>query len=235
MEGFARLQGGQIMQSCLLLEDHRDTREWFSSLLAAVFPGIRIRQADTVEKGCRLLDEERFDLAVIDLGLPDGSGLEVVERLAAESPDTFRLVATIFADEEHVFDALQRGAQGYLLKEEPRDCLERKLQAMAVGDPPLSSSIARRVLRHFHCLEAGSESSLAQAAVPANDGPLTDREVEVLHCISRGLNRGEVAQVLEISVHTVADHMKAIYRKLHVSGRAEAALEGVRRGLIDLR
>lgn len=227
------------MQSCLLLEDHRDTREWFSSLLAAVFPGIRIRQADTVEKGDLLLDEERFDLAVIDLSLPDGTGLEVVERLAAESPDTFRLVATIFADEDHVFDALRRGAQGYLLKEEPRGRLERKLQAMADGDPPLSSSIARRVLQHFHCLEAGvgsrPGSRSAQAAVPANDCPLTDREVEVLHCISRGLNRAEVAQVLDISVHTVADHMKAIYRKLHVSGRAEAALEGVRRGLIDLR
>lgn len=219
------------MKSCLLLEDHRDTREWFSSLLDTVFPGIRISEADTLEKGHRLLGRDGFDLAVIDLGLPDGSGLDVIDRLSNERPETFRLVATIFDDDAHVFDALRHGAQGYLLKEEPRERLERKLRSIADGEPPLSAGIATRVLRHFRCPET--------VAPPAHSEPeacpLTDREIEVLHYVSRGLNRAEVARLLEISVHTVADHMKSIYRKLHVSGRAEASLEGVRRGLIDLR
>jgi len=219
------------MNTCLLLEDHRDTREWFSSLLESVFPGIRISEADTLEKGHRLLDGSAFDLAVIDLGLPDGSGLEVLDRLASERPGTFRLVATIFDDEAHVFDALRHGAQGYLLKEEPRDRLERKLRLIADGDPPLSAGIAMRVLRHFRCPESADPP--VQADV--EPCPLTNREVEVLHYVSRGLNRADVAQLLDISVHTVADHMKSIYRKLHVSGRAEASLEGVRRGIIDLR
>jgi len=219
------------MKACLLLEDHRDTREWLASLLASVFPGIRISEADTLEKGHRLLDQDGFDLAVIDLGLPDGSGLEVVDRLAIERPGTFRLVATIFDDDGHVFDALRRGAQGYLLKEEPRERLERKLRSMADGDPPLSAGIAMRVLRHFRC----PEPAVPTAQADAEPCPLTNREIEVLHYVSRGLNRADVAQLLDISVHTVADHMKAIYRKLHVSGRAEASLEGVRRGIIDLR
>lgn len=219
------------MKSCLLLEDHGDTCEWFASLLEEVFPGIHISQADTLEKGHLLLNRERFDLAVIDLGLPDGSGLEIVERLGTDHPETFRLVATIYDDEDHVFEAFRRGAQGYLLKEEPKDRLERKLRAIVDGDPPLSSSIAMRVLSHFRCPEIAD----ATTGSHAEDCPLTNREVEVLHCVSRGLNRGEVAELLGISVHTVADHMKSIYRKLHVSGRAEASLEGVRRGLIDLK
>lgn len=218
------------MQSCLLVEDHRDTRDWLALLLIEAFPGLRVHEADTLGRAHTLMDSGNYDLAVIDLGLPDGNGLEIVHRLAIERPDTFRLVATIYDDDRHVFDALRHGAEGYLLKEESGDCLKRKLQAIADGEPPLSPRVALRVLRHFRRV-----APAPQAGTMDEPRPLTNREVEVLHCISRGCSRGETAEVLDISSHTVADHVKSIYRKLHVSGRAEASLEGVRRGLIQLR
>ncbi|KAB7627959.1 response regulator transcription factor [Alkalilimnicola sp. S0819] len=209
------------MRNALVLEDHDEPRAWLMALLEDAFPGIEVTPAATLGQARQRLTQARFDLAIIDISLPDGSGISLVEELARERPDTYTVVATIFDDDRHLFSALQSGAQGYVLKDQPREQLLRQLRDITQGQPPLSAGIARRVLRHFQRrqLEASPD--------------LTGREAEVLNLLARGFNRSDIAKALGITSNTAAGYIKNIYRKLDVSGRAEATLEAVRRGLVD--
>src|SRR5690606_8526461 len=125
------------------------------------------------------------------------------------------VVATVFDDDAHLFPALRAGAQGYVLKDRDRATLADMLRGIVSGQPPLSSSIARRLLRHFQPMPAE----------PQDGVPLTPRETEVLQLTAKGLTLNEVAQALQLSRHTVSGYLKDIYRKLSVGTRAEAALE----------
>ena len=174
----------------------------------------------------RLVQTMRFDLALIDLGLPDGRGVDVVTRLRDLQPEAQSVVVTIHDDDEHLFPALQAGAYGYILKEQPRELIAEQLQRISQGEPPLSPSIARRVIAHF---AAAAQSLARKSTVPSVH--LTDRETEVLLRVGKGFTLPEIATQLGLSRHTIADYVKQIYRKLNVSSRAEAALEAQRLGL----
>ncbi len=213
------------MESALILEDHPPTRDWLGEVVTEAFGELELATADTLAQGLALIGRRSFDLAVVDLGLPDGRGSQLVAELNRTAPQTLAVVATIFDDDRHLFDAITVGAHGYLLKEEPREQLVARLAGIQRGEPPLSPAIARRLLRHF----TQDEPESAGGGVV-----LSRRELEVLDLLSRGFNRSEIADCLAISVHTAAGHMKSVYRKLHVSGRAEAVREGIRRGLIRL-
>lgn len=216
------------MQSALILEDHPDSRAWLEQSLAEAFPGIAIESVDSLARGRAALLRTRFDLALLDINLPDGSGVSLLEEIQRSSASTYVVITTIYDDDEHLFGALQNGAQGFLLKDQPRERLAEQLKGIARGVPPLSPSIARRVLRYFR-----SEETVA--SVPAKVISLTDREGEVLRLLANGYTRGDISRALEITDNTVAAHTKQIYRKLNVSGRAEAALEAVRLGVVDVR
>jgi DNA-binding NarL/FixJ family response regulator len=205
----------------IIVEDMTETRAWLRDLLGGVFPEADIQEAAMVAQARTLLSNHRFDLALIDLQLPDGSGIDVLREIRQKSPTTYCVVATIFDDDRHLFDALRAGAQGYLLKDHDDARIASQLRGILLDQPPLSPAIARRVLEFF---------SLPESAVPEEQ--LSDRELEVLSLIARGLRLKEVAVALEISVHTVGDHVKHIYHKLQVSNRAEATLHAVRLGLI---
>lgn len=219
---------------CFIVEDLAPARASLTAAAEAAFPGIEVRTFEDLA-GARAfvaadLGPERPALGLIDLGLPDGSGVDLIRLLATGYPGTIAVVTTIFDDDGHLFEALGAGAQGYLLKDVDRDRLALYLRRIEAGEPPLSPSIARRMLGHF------------RAAVPPPPGPvpmdnmpeasLTRRETDVLQLIGRGLRVGEAADVLGLTEHTVAGYVKTIYRKLHVSSRAEAALEAARRGLV---
>ena len=213
----------------LLLEDLPEIRAWLKALVTRVFPSSRIHEAARVRDALELVASIKFDLALLDLGLPDGSGVEVVEALRDQQPETQSVVVTIHDDDEHLFPALQAGAFGYLLKEQPRELIAEQLKRMSAGEPPLSPSIARRVIAHF----------AAQAAVkPARSTPvapraaLSERETEVLLRVAKGFTLPEIGDQMNLSRHTIADYVKAVYRKLNVNSRAEAALEAQRMGLI---
>jgi len=166
----------------------------------------------------------RFDLALIDLGLPDGTGVDVVTALREAQPEAQSVVVTIHDDDDHLFPALQAGAFGYLLKEQSRDQLAEQLHRISQGEPPLSPSIARRVIQYF--------AAQAKPAAPLMPGvTLTERENEVLLRVAKGFTLPEIGVQLGLSRHTIADYVKQIYRKLNVSSRAEAALEAQRLGL----
>ncbi len=163
-----------------------------------------------------------LSIVLIDIGLPDGSGLDLLEQTAKAAPAALRIVATIFDDDDHLLQAFASGAQGYLLKEEPRERLVERLRNVGGGEPAISPSLATKILRRF--------TQHAQSAALRSEGEaLTPRESEILQLIGKGLRVGEAASVLGVSQHTVSTHVKSIYAKLGISTRAEAALEASRR------
>ncbi len=206
---------------CLVLEDQADTRAWLLGLMATRFPPAAIAAADTLRAGrdwLAGLPQGAAGLALIDLGLPDGSGISLIGEMVAAAPGIMPVVTTVYDDDRHLFDAIAAGAQGYILKDQAPDQFLTYLDRIDRGEPPLSPSIARRILARFR---------------PHTPAPsLTPRETEVLSLLGRGLRVSEAAGVLSLSEHTVADHVKAIYRKLNIASRAEAALEAQRRGLV---
>ncbi len=217
-----------MTQNILLLEDLPEIRAWMKALVTRVFPKSRIHEAALVQDALGLTASIKFDLALLDLGLPDGSGVEVVEALRDRQPEVQSVVVTIHDDDDHLFPALQAGAFGYLLKDQPRELIADQLRRMSAGEPPLSPSIARRVISHFAAQAVRKPSSSGKAAAVV----LTERETEVLVRVSKGYTLPEIGDQLNLSRHTIADYVKQIYRKLNVTSRAEAAVEAHRLGLV---
>lgn len=209
------------MRRVLIVEDAPETRRWLAKTVSQTFAGAIITEVATLRAAFLNLREE-VDLALIDLCLPDGSGLELLRALRAQRCSTLCVVTTVLADDATVVAALSAGADGYLLKEQTAETLSRHLQQLSEGVPPLSPSIARRIMEHFR---------LTGPSGPA-EAELTPREAEVLGLIGRGMRNGEVAALLDLSEHTVAGYIKTIYRKLGVSSRAEASWQAARLGLL---
>lgn len=212
------------MQRGLVLEDQLPLAGWLVATLEECFPGIQVQHAATLAAGLRLSASQAPDIALVDLGLPDGSGIELIRDLVQRHPACHVVVTTIYADDQHLFAALRAGAQGYLLKDQPREKTVQALRGITAGEPPLSASIARRLLRVF-----GAEAGQAGA----EEKRLTPRETETLSLIAKGYKIAEVAASLGVSHHTAHEFIKSVYRKLKVSSRAEAALEATRLGLVN--
>ena len=207
---------------CLLIEDQPRTRDWMLAVLASAFPDLRVETAGTLKAAHAWLDRHGAGLwlAIVDIGLPDGSGVEIVRRLQREHPAVLPVVATIYDDDAHLFEAIAAGARGYVLKDEEADLLVNYLRRIERGEPPLSPSIAHRMLSHFR--------APAQAK---DEAGLSPRETEVLTLLARGLTVSEAASRLGLQPQTVASYVKVIYQKLCITSRAEATREAVRRGL----
>lgn len=205
----------------LVLDDLAVTRKWLADIVAEAFPGAGVTFAESVKAGLAAVAGQAFDLALLDLGLDDGSGLEVLAACRATTPPPVAVVTTVFDDDRNLFAALRAGANGYLLKDRPAGELAAALRGILSGQPPLSPAMATRMLAFFAPQPDRAES------------PLTARESDVLVMLSKGYTNGETARALALSPNTVAGYVKDIYRKLQVSNRAEAALEAQRRGLLD--
>lgn len=187
-----------------------------------------------------------FKLVLVDLELPDGNGMELLAELAGY-PAT-KIVTTLYSDDDHLFPALQCGADGYLLKEDRFEVLVEELQKIVRGQPPLSPAIARRLLTHFRGAAAGTgqdtpappqPSAFSSSrpmplgrGAPLDHEKLTPRETEVLTYLSKGFTIKEIASLTGIKWFTVNDHIKSIYKKLNVSSRAEAAVLASKQGLV---
>jgi DNA-binding NarL/FixJ family response regulator len=208
------------MKHALIVEDLPDTQEWLSRLVTSAFPGVSCLCAHSVDSALALLRREPYDLALVDLGLPDGDGTRVIEALSGLDPAPVIVVATIFEDDRHLFPALQAGAQGYLLKDQPMAQLVANLRGILDDSPPLSPAIARRLLGFFKEPAPGSEA-------------LTSRETEALGFLAKGMKVAEMAAAMGITRHTASDYVKSVYRKLNISSRAQATLHAVRMGLIQ--
>lgn len=210
------------MKKILILENIPETRHWLVNLTIDAFPGSHAHKAACLaEVSDQLIRESAFDLALLDLGLPDGSGIECLRRFRALSPDTVCIVVTAFGDDTHIVSALAAGADGYLLKDQPVEQILVQLEDLAHGVPAISPAIARRIAKHFSLTGPTTESGEI----------LTARESEVLSLISRGSRNADVADALNITPNTVCSHIKSIYRKLSISSRAEASWHATRLGL----
>jgi DNA-binding NarL/FixJ family response regulator len=157
-------------------------------------------------------------VALIDIGLPDGSGIDLIDELNRQHPDVLSVVTSVFDDDTHLFAALGAGASGYLLKDQSREDLTGMLQRIAEGQPPLSPAIARRLLGFFG---------------PREDRDATRLTADVLGLIAKGCTTAKVADFLNITRNTASGYVKQIYSKLNISSRAEAALEASRRGIVS--
>ncbi len=214
------------MKTVLLLEDLPEIRAWMKTLILQVFPDAQISESARVHDAIELVSAIKFDLALCDLGLPDGTGVDVIEKLRETQSECQSVVVTIHEDDDHLFPALQAGAFGYILKEQPRELITEQLQRISQGEPPLSPSIARRVMKYF-----ASQAKQQREPDLMPHVQLTERESEVLLRVAKGFTLPEIGVQLGLSRHTIADYVKQIYRKLNVSSRAEAALEAQRLGL----
>lgn len=176
---------------------------------------------------CESLAKARPDILLVDLGLPDISGIHVIREAAQRYPDTDILVMTVFGDDENILASIAAGAHGYLLKDTlPDECISEIKQVRA-GGAPLSPSIARRLL---NTLRAAPIRNPVDISGRPN---LSMRESEILPLIAKGFSFAEIAHLLDISVHTVTTHVKKIYQKLAVHSRGEAVYEAGRMGLIN--
>jgi len=162
------------------------------------------------------------DVFLIDLGLPDLHGLDLVRRISAAHPTCDILVVTIFGDEQSVISALEAGARGYLLKGALEHDIAADIRHLRNGGSPLSPVIARQVLKRL----------VPDKSAPASGEALTPRESEILNAIARGFSYAETADLMRISVQTVHSHLKNIYRKLAVHSKTEAVFEADRRRLL---
>jgi len=215
------------LRSILIVEGHDSSRIWWEEHIREVFPDIEVFGAATCAEARSLLDEgHQFTLAILDINLPDGSGIDLLTMISLKSPDTYALICSIYDDDTHIFSALRAGAKGYLLKDQPREKQLRQLKEIVHGQPPLSPGVARRILAHF------AEEKVTETKTRTTTC-LSVRESEVLQLIAKGYSRPEVAEMLQITRNTVSGYTKAIYQKLNISSRAEAVTQAIKLGLIS--
>ena len=225
------LAGGAV----LVLEDLPEPRRWLCELARQAWPSVGwIDEAANLVEAGHLLDTRAYQVALLDWELPDGNAAGLIERLSAHHPQTLVAVSTIHEDDDRVFAALRAGAQGYILKSQSREQVLAQLQALERGEPALSPSIAHKVLAHFRAQgEAAPSHSAAHALPHPSEERLTMRELEVLRLLAKGYRNSEASQMLGITANTLGGYIKAVYRKLGVSSRAEAAMRAFRMGLAE--
>ena len=241
----------------LILEDNPVARSFLCKVVRESFSDeLQIIEAADLETARREVARHGhgvdggIKLLLVDLELPDGNGMELLAELSGSS--SLKIVSTLYSDDDHLFPALQCGADGYLLKEDRFEVLVEELQRIVRGQPPLSPAIARRLLSHFRPGSSGesgpmglnsgfgsfsassfsSSRPVALDPIQAESIRLSPRENEVLTYLSKGFTIKEIANLMGIKWYTVNDHIKSIYKKLNVSSRAEAAVLASKQGLV---
>jgi DNA-binding NarL/FixJ family response regulator len=189
------------------------------------------------EATLELLEKRRPDVLLQDLGLPRMTGIEVTREVKRRWPSIEVLIFTIFDEEEKVIEAVKAGASGYLLKGAAAGKIVDAIREVRQGGSVIQPNLARRLLKHFHVAEDAVDPFRpppreGRAEPPAR--PLTEREIEILRLIAKGLSNNEAARVLTLSRATVRTHLEHIYEKLEVTNRVEAVTEGLRKGLIEV-
>lgn len=209
-----------------ILEDDPATLEYLTQLFTNA-DGFSVAFAcATLAEANAALATQSADLCLVDIRLPDGSGLEFVAPFK-EKTGGKALVLTMLGDKATVLLAFEFGASGYLLKDTPGEQILNDIRALMRGGNPISPQIATHLLALLNARPAAEPSSQAATA-------LSEREREVLRMFSRGLSYKETARSLDISPHTIADHVKSIYSKMKVHSRNEAVFEAVQQGWLSL-
>ena len=206
-----------------VVEDDAASRDTFVAMIHAqpdlVLAMVAASRAEALDR----LSTAPMDVLLVDLGLPDGSGLDVIRAARDQWPQCSILVSTIFGDEDHVLRSIEAGAMGYLLKDVDAAELAEEIRSLHAGGSPISPMVARKIL-------ARAAASLAPAGSPP--ATLSAREQEVLHHVSKGFTTEETARSMGISRTTVLTFVRRIYAKLQVNTRAEAIHAAYKQGLL---
>jgi DNA-binding NarL/FixJ family response regulator len=187
--------------------------------------------ASTRAEGLKMLDMPQMDVLIVDLGLPDGSGIDVMVAANKKWPTCNLMVSTTFGDELHVMQSLEAGATGYLLKDSAPKNLINEIKSLHSGGSPISPLIARKILTRFH-------QSPPRPALPDNRSVeklkvgLSNRELEVLEYITKGFSSNEIAALMAVSPHTVLTFIRRVYAKLKVTSKTEVIYEARNQGIL---
>jgi len=207
----------------LIVDDHPLFRKGMRSLLESIPEFQVVGEAATGEEAVETAVSLQPDVVLMDLQMPNGTGLSATRQLRQISPNIRVLVVTLFEDNESIFTALQAGAHGYILKDVEEEEMIRAIKSVGNGQAIFSPAIASRLMDYF----ATTKTQLPQEVFP----DLTDREREILTLISRGESNAAIAEKLTISVKTVRNHVSNIFNKLQVADRAQAAIRARDAGL----
>ena len=207
--------------SVVVVEDDPGFLSAFTQAIEGV-EGLRLAgTAATVSQGRALLERTDPDVLLVDLGLPDGNGIELIRACRKAHPRCDVMVTTVFGDEAHVIESIEAGATGYLLKDSSSGEIAEQIRMLHGGGSPISPVIARRLLTRF-----------VPPTASRPDTDLSARELEVLNLITRGFTFDEISRLLSVSSHTVSTYVKRIYAKLEVGSKTEAVYEARKLGLV---
>lgn len=195
-----------------IVEDNAGVRERWADLIGASSSCECVCVCDTAEEALTKVPTSRPDVVLMDIGLPGVSGIECTARLKHLLPNIQVLIVTVYSDTQKIFQALQAGASGYLLKRTPPKQLLKAIRDVTEGCGPMTGQIARKLIELFHRPAPAQGKAMA----------LTARELEVLELLAQGFAYKEIADRLGVSFHTVNMHLRHTYEKLHVRSRAEA-------------
>lgn len=206
-----------------IVEDDADVRDRLVKLVEQEEKFALLNASSNMAEGLHALTKFKPDILLTDLGLPDGSGIEIIKAIEENHLDCEAMVISGFQDEHHVFNALEAGAKAYILKHDESQKITDAILAMMDGGAPISPVIARLMLQRFQPVKPSA--ALTEA--------LTERQVKILKLVSQGFSSKEIAEKLNISYYTVTTHIKNIYSKLQVNSRAEALYEANRLGFLS--
>jgi len=209
--------------SVLIVEDDAQILASLSSLIAEHESYELVAAVSSMEDGLKALTLFKPDILLTDIGLPDGSGVEIIKDIDKKKLNCEAMVISGFQDENIVFQALEAGAKSYLLKHDEGHKIIDAIDSMMKGGAPISPVIARLMLQKFQ------KHKVAVQDLPES---LTERQIAILKLVSQGFSSREISEKLEITYYTVTTHIKNIYKKLQVNSRSEALHEAVKLGLL---
>jgi DNA-binding NarL/FixJ family response regulator len=219
-------EGEEIIRVAVV-DDQRLFTKGLSGLLE-MLPGVEVvGVAYDGEEAVALCREEEPDVVLMDISMPKMDGISATREIKDLLPQTAVVILTGHEDDEHVFEGIKAGAQGYLLKDSELEDLSRAIHTVYAGNTIVAPDLAQKMLNTFEGGRPGESARLAP--------PLTERELEVIRALSRGMSDKQIAQSLGISEKTVRNHTSNIYRKLHIFDRTQAVIYAVREGVIDVR
>lgn len=211
-----------------LIEDEPAFRIRFNEIVSKADDLVLTGEAATLADGLALVARRAADVYLVDLGLPDGDGIELVREVQAQQPEANVMIVSVFGDDRHVIRSIEAGATGYILKDTLCSDVLDLIRELHAGGSPISPGIARRLLTLFKEQSNPADNE----ATPTASNPLSARETEILRLVAKGLVFDEIARTLSISTNTVNTHVRKIYRKLSVKSRAEAVFEATQLGLL---
>lgn len=205
----------------MIVEDDADVRQRLVQLIENHDAFNLLNTSGTMAGGLAAIEKFKPDILLTDLGLPDGSGIEIIKAIEKLHLDTQAMVISGFQDENIVFKALEAGANSYILKHDHSQKITDAILSMMDGGAPISPVIARLMLQKFK----------PQSTIALTES-LTKRQIKILKLVSQGFSSREISEKLDISYYTVTTHIKNIYNKLQVNSRTEALHEAGRMGLL---